>query len=76
MSRMLWVWFLCFFESVYRQVAFERPLLAAPQSYLCGQGLPLVSLGKTPTTLVRLFTALKSRPSMFVERIRAWWLPG
>src|SRR5215218_1277570 len=38
MSGKLWVWFLCFFESGYREVAFERPLLATPQSYLCGQG--------------------------------------
>src|SRR5215217_1204096 len=34
MSRKLWVWFLCFFESVHREVAFKRPLLATPQSYL------------------------------------------
>jgi len=30
----------------------------------------------TPTTLVRLFTSSKSRSSMLVGRIRAWWLPG
>src|SRR5215211_2427404 len=38
MSRMLWVWFSYCFEGVHREVASERPLLAAPQSYLCGQG--------------------------------------
>ena len=36
MSRILWVRFLCF-EGVHHEVASERPLLAAPQSYLCGQ---------------------------------------
>jgi hypothetical protein len=34
--------------------------------------LALVSLGKTPTTLMRRFTSLKRRSSMFVERILAW----
>src|SRR5215217_5250840 len=38
MSRKLCVWFLCFLESLYREVASERPFLAAPQGYLCGQG--------------------------------------
>src|SRR5215207_2445071 len=36
----------------------------------------LTSLGKTTTTLVRLFTFSNKRSSMFVVRIRAWWLPG
>jgi hypothetical protein len=30
MSRKLWVWFLCLFEGIHRQVALQRPLLAAP----------------------------------------------
>src|SRR5215208_8179688 len=34
MSRILWVWFLCYLKSVHREVAPERPLLAAPQGYL------------------------------------------
>jgi hypothetical protein len=38
--------------------------------------LALVSLGKTPTTLVLLFTSLNRRSSMFVVRSLAWWLPG
>lgn len=33
--------------------------------------LALVSFGNTPATFVRLFTSLKSRSSMFVERIHA-----
>src|SRR5215210_6168424 len=37
MSGKLWVRFLCF-ESVHREVASERPLLAAPQRYLRRQG--------------------------------------
>jgi hypothetical protein len=31
--RMLWVWFSYCFEGVHREVALQRPLLAAPQSY-------------------------------------------
>jgi hypothetical protein len=38
--------------------------------------LALVSLGKTPTTLVLLFTSLNRRSSILVVRSLAWWLPG
>ncbi len=34
MSRKLWVWFSYCFEGVHREIALERPLLAAPQGYL------------------------------------------
>lgn len=34
MSRKLWVRFFYCFENVHREVALQRPLLAAPQHYL------------------------------------------
>ncbi len=34
MSGKLWVWVFYCFESIHRKVAFQRPLLAAPQGYL------------------------------------------
>jgi hypothetical protein len=37
MSRKLWVRFLCYLEGVHREVALQRPLLAAPQGYLRSQ---------------------------------------
>src|SRR5215208_4102955 len=37
-SQQLWVWIFCLFQDVYREIAPERPLLAAPQGYLCSQG--------------------------------------
>ena len=51
-------------KGIHGEVAPERPLLAAPQSYLLisvAKVLALVSFGKTPTTLVLLLISLKSR---------------
>src|SRR5215211_6456870 len=48
MSRKLWVWFTYRFEDVHREVAPERPLLAAPQGYLRGQGARARLVGKHP----------------------------
>src|SRR5215210_2945949 len=48
MSRKLWVWFLCSSEGVHREVASERPLFAAPQSYLRGQRTRAPLVGENP----------------------------
>src|SRR5215212_4388994 len=48
MSRKLWVGFLCCFESVHREVTPERPLLAAPQGNLRGQGARARLVGEHP----------------------------
>src|SRR5215213_1264844 len=48
MSRKLWVGFLYCFESVHREVTPERPLLAAPQGYLRGQGACARLVGEHP----------------------------
>ena len=48
MSQVLWGRFHCFFEGVHRQVALQRPLLAAPQGYLCRQGAHARLVGEDP----------------------------
>src|SRR5215213_4781440 len=61
MSRMLWVWVFRCLEGVHREIALQRPLLAAPQGYLRSQSAgALTSLGNTPT-----------RPEPYFQRDRA-----
>src|SRR5215213_261878 len=68
----LWVWVFRCLEGVHREIALQRPLLAAPQGYLRSQSAgALTSLGNTPTTLVRLFTSSNKPSNMFVVRMRA-----
>ena len=37
MSRELWLRFFYYLEGVHREAMFQRPLLDAPQGYLCSQ---------------------------------------
>lgn len=62
-------WFSYCFEGLHREVASERLLLNAIS---VARVAALVSYGKTPTTLVLLFTSLNNLSSIFVERILAW----
>src|SRR5215213_3866303 len=48
MSRKLWVRLFHCFEGVHREVALQRPLLAAPQCYLCGQRARTHLVGEHP----------------------------
>src|SRR3712207_8824974 len=48
MSRMLWGRVLRCFEGVHREVAFQRPLLAAPQGYLRRQRSRTPLIGEHP----------------------------
>src|SRR5215210_2856619 len=45
---MLWVWFSYCFEGGHREVAFQRPLLAAPQCYLRRQRRRARLVGEDP----------------------------
>src|SRR3712207_1175446 len=46
MSRMLWVWVFRCLEGVHREVALQRPLLAAPQGYLRSQSAGAYLVGE------------------------------
>src|ERR671916_3288328 len=46
MSRMLWVWVFRRLEGVHREVALQRPLLAAPQGYLRSQSASAYLVGE------------------------------
>src|SRR3712207_1161543 len=46
MSRMLWVWAFRCLEGVHREVALQRPLLAAPQGYLRSQSAGAYLVGE------------------------------
>ena len=71
MSRKLWVGFLYYFESVHGEVTPERPLFAAPQGYLRGQGARARLVGEHPhhpRPLLHLF----EQPSRACSSCVAW----
>jgi hypothetical protein len=77
MSRMLWVWFLRSLESVHRQIASQRPLLAAPQGYLRCQREGARLVGEDPHhPRPPLYLLEQTLERLLVVRSLAWWLPG
>jgi hypothetical protein len=70
MSRKLWVRLFHCFEGIHREVALQRPLLAAPQCYLCGQRVPSGLVGE----VVQSYGVLAPRESLHFRPHPLVWL--